>query len=1269
MPENICQDLDAEFLLNTLLRETPDIGLVTWDAQGEITYLSDRCRELLRLPASAAAGDSIRVLAKSPCRTILQVYDRFREASDGSPIEQAYELECDGGSCRLQLSLRRMPQADRDDAAFLLIVRDAVTARDSVDTEPAAAPDGLLQKTLLLDSIFRQLPFALCVVDTERRIIQTSDATLALFGYQQEQMANHTTRMIYPTDEEYERVGRVIYKDNPGGTLVAELVDAKGRLFQGQIQVAPLYDPGQVLCGYLVAVEDVTARMAYEEELRRYEQIVSASGDALVFIDLDHIYRAANDAYLSLWHKQREEIIGKRIADVVGEEFYLEFSRPALERCFAGESVFFEAIEVNYPIGRRFVDAQHTPYYGKQGEIAGVLITLRDVTQRYSAEMAMHESEQRFRAIFDHVPIGVVILDVRDGKILDANSACLRMYGYDRDEYLNLKPWELVVGITPKNFATQWRRVTKRRRSRFEWEHWRKSGKRIHVLVDASRVELAGRTVIISTLVDISHQKKLEQRLREQQNQYRMLVESSNAILFTADPEAFRFNFVSPEAENLLGYPVSDWLRKPGFWIDRLHPEDREWAPEYCRSMVTQKQDHAFDYRMIAADGRVVWLHDVTSVILQEGKVISLVGVMVDITFSKEAEAERRRLSEIVEQSTDAVLLTDTEFKVTYLNEAFTRLYGYSLADLKGKRPDMLNAEPDAVNIMPEIYAQLEAGQRIYRQLLNRRKDGTTFHCQHSITPMLNDHGEAIAYMSSQRDVSLQMEAVQALRESEEKYRQIVETAHEGMWVLDADTLTTFVNPRLAEMLGYAQEEMQDRPLFEFMDEAGQEQARKAWERLRQQAKMVVDLLFRRQDGSDLWCHVSASIISGGENGFIGALALLTDITEQRQLTEALIRSQKMEAVGQLTGGIAHDFNNILGSILGFTELSQNRFGKVNPKLREYLTQIEIAGVRARDLIRQLLIFSRGENTQAASSIPLSPLVKEIMKMLRPMLPAVIELRSELPQASPFVKVDPLHVQQLLMNLCINARDAIEGSGLITIQVMGRKLVGDRCAICGESISGDWVSIQVADTGHGIAESLREDIFQPFITSKGVGEGSGMGLAVVRGIINSYSGHLLVESAPGRGAVFEILLPETLPEPDRDETSDASKDSVIRLTDLTILAVDDEPQFRAYFEEMLSDAGAKVICCQNGVQALGRYQRDGANIDLIISDQSMPGMSGLEMVEHLRSLGSQTPIILCSGYGYAVDEIMMRELQVKELLHKPISRGELLAAIKRVLAM
>ena len=234
---------------------------------------------------------------------------------------------------------------------------------------------------------------------------------------------------------------------------------------------------------------------------------------------------------------------------------------------------------------------------------------------------------------------------------------------------------------------------------------------------------------------------------------------------------------------------------------------------------------------------------------------------------------------------------------------------------------------------------------------------------------------------------------------------------------------------------------------------------------------------------------------------------------------------------------------------------------------------------------------------------------------------------------------------------------------------MQRTGVEARCAICGSSVSGSWVAIRVSDTGRGIDESLKEDIFQPFVTSKEVGKGSGMGLAVVRGIVTSYAGHLLVESSEGEGASFEILLPPAEPLQNVDDLNAPEDETELNLADLTILVVDDESQFIDYYKELLGETGARLICCESGAQALGRYQRDKLHLDLILCDQAMAGMSGSDMLKYLRELGCGAPAIFCVGYGYEVDEELMRQLGIVQRLQKPMTRGELFTTLREVLGV
>ncbi|MCU7843719.1 MAG: PAS domain S-box protein [Candidatus Thiodiazotropha sp. (ex Monitilora ramsayi)] len=1765
MPERLFHDQDAEILLNTLLGEIPDVGLVTWSEKGFITSLSLSCIHLMQLPKTATVGAPISILRESPCRDFMDDLDRFYEDTSKKRLEQELLLMRDGSKYWISLNVHRCPKACGSDSSYMMIVRDVTQWRnvktyadrvqDLFDAVFHGIPDAALfidperkilkvssgvekvfgytvselvgasvgmlyaddseyehqketrynatkesdyspqvneycrkngeifsaaavgsplydrhgellgyievlrditdqmslerdlrEQSEMLNSIFRQLPFALSVSDKQRMIVQMSDAALDLFGYEQEEMVGSSTRMVYPTDHAFNRSCEIIYSSPPGENVFVDLISKSGREFKGRIQVSPLYDDENQLTGYLTAIEDYTEQLRDIEKLRQYEKIVSASSDALVLLDNQHRYVVVNDAYLQLWKKSRYELIGQHISMNVGKKFYKSVTAPCLERCLQGEVVKFDATLVNYPGKSIYAEARHDPYRDESGRIVGVLVTVIDVSESHLAEQALRysqqrlieaaefaafalweidvdgtniiedkvlrsllgygpadnlktfddwmaiipepdrsttveifqqlfrqtrtfaewqhaiftkkgelvhldvsakvvekagkyrimglsrdvtasvleqdrlrlyteivstigdplgyvgcdgvfkvvnqaycelwqksrseieghtiekifgstfyqkevkpvfdkccagevvkhnlevfhlpagyrfietlwtpfrdeqqevrgavislrdatefhdttkalqESEEKFRAIFDNTQIGICMLDAQDVSILDINQAALQIHGYSYEEAMHLRPWDIVDGITPDNFLEKWKKIRKPNGSVFESKHRRKDGSLIHALVSAKFIELKGREVLISSVTDVTRQKRLESLIREQEQQYRTLVESTSAILFSADPTTFEFTFVSKEAESILGYPVSEWLNNAEFWLDHLHPDDRKWAYDYCIQSTREKRDHSFSYRMIAADGREVWLHDTTSVIVEDDRVVNLVGVMVDVTEQMEAVNAQQRLSDIVEQSTDAILLTDKEFRITYINESFHQLYGYTLQDLKGMRPELLNGEPNADEIHPQIYGPLLKGERVFREMLNRRKDGSLFVCQHHISPLRDDNGDIVAYMSSQRDVSLRVKAQAALkvseerwqyalegagegvwdwniqtnevfysrrwkemlgyeeseignvfdewetrvhpddithcieelqshikgeknvylvehrlrrkdgsymwtlargmvrewtdsgkplrligtqqditwrknvetalRKSEEQYRQIVETALEGVWVIDAIGTTTFVNASIARMLDYQEEEIVGKSFFDFVNVEDREKVEEKFaERLSVKSE-VHEFRFRRRDGSDLWAYVSATPRRNDKGEVIGAIAMISDNTETRKFQEALIISQKMEAIGQLTGGVAHDFNNILSSILGFTELAQDRFGKLDEKLRNYLSQIEIAGGRARDLIRQLLIFSRGENVKSAVPVPLVPLVKEIAKMLIPMLPATVEIQMDLPQQSPSVKVNPLHIQQLLMNLCINARDAIEGSGLITIRINTRAVDKACCDICGKPVAGDWVSILVSDTGHGVPENIKHNIFQPFITSKEVGEGSGMGLAVVSGIVKSYAGHILVDSTPGKGAGFEILLPSAGVSPHQADNIENSEDATFELVGRTILVVDDEPQVRAYFEALLSGWGAKAVCCDNGYQALGRIAMTPDGFDLLICDQSMPGMSGSEMVQQLRALGNAIPVIFCTGDDQSLEDESIASLNIGGILRKPMQKSEMLSTIRSLL--
>jgi len=400
-------------------------------------------------------------------------------------------------------------------------------------------------------------------------------------------------------------------------------------------------------------------------------------------------------------------------------------------------------------------------------------------------------------------------------------------------------------------------------------------------------------------------------------------------------------------------------------------------------------------------------------------------------------------------------------------------------------------------------------------------------------------------------------------------------------------------------------------------------------------------------------------------------LSIWRDVTERRageiereELQNQLVQSQKMEALGQLTGGIAHDFNNILASILGYTELAILKSESFyDEKLDEYLIQVQKSGERARDLISQMLAFGRTSNTKPQAT-KIDMIVIEVTKLLDSILPSTIEINLEFDKHIPAVMIDPVQLHQIVMNLCINARDSMDGNGVITIKVLNVVTQETICTSCQQKIQGSYLELCVEDLGCGIDSSTIARIFEPFYSSKPVDKGTGMGLSVVHGIVHQVKGHILVDSIPDSGTRFSILFPIT------DELEHHSFSDIVPprlINEGNILVVDDEESLTKFITELLDIHGFRVTVANSGSKALEIYKNNPENFDLVITDQTMPGMTGIELSKNLKQLNESLPIILCTGYSEQVSSENAHLHGISEYLTKPVSREVLLNTISQLL--
>lgn len=385
---------------------------------------------------------------------------------------------------------------------------------------------------------------------------------------------------------------------------------------------------------------------------------------------------------------------------------------------------------------------------------------------------------------------------------------------------------------------------------------------------------------------------------------------------------------------------------------------------------------------------------------------------------------------------------------------------------------------------------------------------------------------------------------------------------------------------------------------------------------------------------------------------------------KRRVLENRLRQAQKMEALGHLTGGIAHDFNNILTSILGYAVLAGEKAAAIHdPRVLDYLNQIRRSGEHARDLIRQMLTFSRGERG-APQPLLLTRLASDAVRLYRSSFPATVEFRLRSSSEPPPVMADPILLEQALMNLCINARDAMDNAGAITISVDELHTASAECASCRESAQGNWVALSVTDTGPGIPPEIQDRVFEPFFSTKEVGRGSGMGLATVHGVIHEYGGHVLLETAADMGTCLRLLLPASASGAATDRKVQPAGSAETPATEGSgrILVVDDEASVRAFMADLLGSRGYDVSLAASGAEAMEQLTIRPA--DLVITDQTMPGMTGLALAEMLRRERPELPVLLYSGHPEVLTAERLSNTGIRAVLDKPLEIDRLVEAIR-----
>lgn len=775
----------------------------------------------------------------------------------------------------------------------------------------------------------------------------------------------------------------------------------------------------------------------------------------------------------------------------------------------------------------------------------------QEAVKRKHAEDALRESEQRYRQLVEHAPIGIYEVDWQTGKFLSVNDVMCEFLEYSREELMSLSPVELATEESQIHF------IERRQKSlagekipdTAEFELITSTGKRIWANINNRLIYHEGVPVRAKVVAyDITERKHAEEALIESEKRYRQLVEYAPTGIYEIDVNTGRFISINDVMCDYMGYSKEELLSMNA--MDMLTEEaQKKFIERQTRTRTGQRISDTTELELITKSGDRIWASLNTRLIYHDGKPVSAQVVAHNITDRKRVEEE--------------------------------------------------------------------------------------------------------------------------LRESEEKYRLLATNVTDNIWIFDLITFRfSYVSPSVVNITGFTDEEATGFQLHDTLIPSSLELATKTLEeelandhKADPSRSRTLELEQYHKDGSTIWTEVSLSFIRDQEGKPVSILGVTRDISERKKLQAQLQQAHKMEAVGTLAGGVAHDFNNIIQIITGYAQLLM-RENETNSPSYNKLSNIQDACRRAKELVQQLLLFSRKMET-AKKPIDVNREIEQAGKVLERTIPKMVDIKLKLQEGLWSVNADPVQIEQIMLNLGKNAADAMPDGGKLLITTGNKTLDEKQVQNIPGAEPGQYVVLTVSDTGHGMKKEIVEKIFEPFFTNKEIGQGTGLGLASVYGIVKSHHGYILCNSKVNQGTDFQIYLP-AIEHAAAIESSPPAEPAPQGGVE-TILLVDDEEQIRHVAAQMLIEFGYTVLTASNGEEALEIYTPKKDVIDLIILDINMPGMGGIQCLRELKNIDPLIKVVIASGYtaeGRVRDAL---EAGGSAYVGKPYIIRELLSKVRDVL--
>jgi len=956
------------------------------------------------------------------------------------------------------------------------------------------------------------------------------------------------------------------------------------------------------------------------------ERFFELSRDMLVVVQRDGTIARASASFAEALGTDTASLVGERLVDLVvpGERDAILGRIDEIVRERRGGEIEVQMKTEGQPtrrIGWRGASSPSGRFYGVG----------RDVTDVHARITSLRAEEETARRMFEESPTPSAVVG-GDGAIVRVNAALERLTRFDRAELVGMKLRDLVrpssAGEVRETADGRRQMLCARRGLPWAW-------------VEIATAPLGeGPSRHLVELHDIDARARTEQALRVSESLLREYAENLDGVAWLLDVKARRMLFVSPNFARAWGRPVAEVCTDLSAWFAAIVPEDRARVERAMAAALDSPYD--CEYRVVGEDGVVRWVHDRASPIHgPDGSVHRIAGFAQDTTAQKRAEEELRasedRYRRLVFVLPEAVIGLAADGTVTDANPAAAALLGVGVpAELIGSRLEEHLDGADVHAELAEVVAHRCRVEGVTRSV-RRRSDGVAASIEISAAPFGDREGATLLL----RDVTRRLEsdaetgrqreeraAARALDQGDQRLREIIDLVPHFVFAKDASGRFLLVNRAVADAYGTTVAELEGKTDADFAtaEDARRFRSDDAEVLATGLPKVVAEETIT--DASGRVRHLSTVKIPFSFSGsdVAAVLGVSTDVTERKKLEAQLVRAQKLEGLGRLAGGIAHDFNNGLSAILSFAELLVMTL-ESEPEARADAEAIREVALRAADLTRDLLMFSRQDEAQP-SPVDVGEFVGRLDRLLRKVVGPDVQVVPDVAAAAAVVRVDPGRLEQVLVNLAINARDAMPRGG--RLGVGARSVPGAEVAArAGVSAAdGPWVEIAVSDSGTGIPDEILGRIFDPFFTTKEVGKGTGLGLATSYGIVRQAGGHLLVESALGVGTTFRILLPQVAEE----AAPSGPRIAAPQRGDERVLFVEDNAFVREAVRRGLAGAGYRVVACATPEEALERASSPRADFDVVITDVVMPAMNGFAFAEALRRVRPELPVLFVSGY-------------------------------------